>query len=125
MKVQSYEHACEILERDPAKRPDNSTIEEKDAKALDSLFDLMIITRAQKKLSGIVIDLDNSDQCKHFPVFVTEEKENGSGVGLSLDCVDCFSVGVVVGSRLSNGNEEDAEYIVETFKSKFEDWMFE
>lgn len=125
-KVKHYEHGCEILQRDPAIRPNNSMLDHNDAKALDSLFDLMIITRAQKKLSGVVIDLDDSNQTKHFPVFVTEEKEEeGAGVGLSLFSVIYFDNYVVVGSRLSSGNREDARHIAETFKSKFEDWLIE
>jgi hypothetical protein len=123
-KITSYEHACEVLGIKPEDILDVSRVREKDQKAFIDLFKLSIIIEANNKLNEWEIDWEDSNQEKYYPwMWVVKDNERPSGLGLSYsDCVSTRS-GTDVGSRLSVGTENEAEYIGKDFMSLYESWL--
>ncbi len=125
-KITSIQHACKILRKDPKKLPKFSDVPVADRKAFRSLYILTLIVRAHNKLNKWKIEPLNPNQWKYcaWMKFI-ENKKNKSGFGLSCgDYVGTYSH-THVGSRLTVGNSESAQYIAQDFVSKYEDWMLE
>lgn len=124
-KVTSYEHACEILKRDPEAKIDVSKIRVRDQKAFMSLFELTVIIEANNFINNqFTVDWANWNQYKYSVwADVVEDKKKPSGFGLSCGGFDRTHSGTFVGVRLISGAREQSKYIFEDFKEKYEDWF--
>ena len=124
-KVESYEHACEILGQDPNDLPGVYNLPEKHRKYYTDQHKLITIIEAQNKISEETpewkIDFsEDNDQLKYYPWPEVVKDESKSGLGLSLYAVYYSSSFSHVGSRLYLGSESDAKYVFEKFKDLYE-----
>jgi hypothetical protein len=117
--VTSFEHACEILGRDPNALPEISMLPEKDQKAIVSHYKLTVIFEAANKINGEwTPDWTDSSQWKYYPWF-----NMSSGSGLSYFVYDFVFSYSTVGSRLCVGTWELAEYLGKTFIDLYTDYF--
>lgn len=106
-KVESFEHACEILGEDANKLPEVSHLEVSDAEYQIAVFKLTKIIKAIN--NGWKADRSDRSQWKYFPVFV------GSGSGFSYHYYGCADSSSYVGARLELCSPEAVRYAADRF----------
>ncbi len=119
-KVKSYEHACEILQRDPTLRPVVDHLPEVERNYHNANHELPIIVEAQNKLDNWKIDWADDGQDKRFAWVEVIKNKSKSGFGLSLYFVGNSYANSHCGSRLYMGNDDTVRYIFKKFKGHYE-----
>ncbi|MGN6293742.1 MAG: hypothetical protein ACTHMV_13445 [Chitinophagaceae bacterium] len=122
-KIKTYEDACKVLKKDPAKLPDYSQAELASAEEKFNLaaFKLARIYQALNMVKGKLWNPKINDN-KYYPwMWHEEDKSKPSGVGLSYfvyvgQCSTTF-----VAARLCGRTSEIAEYAFKHFQDLYED----
>lgn len=122
MKVTSYEHACELLNLNPAEiKPNFSMVPERHRLAMEKHFEMVIIAQAINRDEETGEDWnpnwDDYSERKWRPWFDLEKDEdnNPSGFRFRVSICDVTVTSSTGGSRLCFKTEEDSNYAGETF----------
>lgn len=119
-KVRDYNHACEILGRNPDERPDNSKAPEVHRQYLDLHFELITIIEATNKLEEVVIDFTDPNQWKYAGCgWVKKDDKDPSGFVFSRSYYDLTHTYSYLGSRLCTGSSETAMDLFERFPTHY------
>jgi hypothetical protein len=122
-KITSFEHACEVLKRDPNALPEVSMLPEKHQKAIVSVYKLITVIEAQNTLDDFEANWNDHNQAKYYPWLDVINKNSVSGLGLSYYDYASTRSDSIVGSRLVVGSRTTAKYIFEQFTELYEDWF--
>jgi len=119
-QIKTFEDACKALNIE-TNVPDFSASPAKHQKALLAHYKLVIIVEAANE--GWQPDWSSNEYKYTLWPDVEEDKTKSSGFGLSFNGVDGWYTDTYVGSRLCFKNRNVAEYIFETFKELYEDYL--
>lgn len=124
MQIESFEKGCEIMGYDPTQRPIVAHLPAIHQKAIQSAYELFVISEASWKADGNEPDFNDESQEKWTPAFfLTKHRANPSGCRFMESCYCIRVASTTSGSRLCYPSKSDSDFHGKQHEGLYRDVM--